>query len=294
MYQIKHIKENNILELKNSDASLYAKIHLEEGASLQELTLDNKVVIADLKPLLYTDTYASAIMFPFANRIKNGAYTFNKTHYQLHKNNEAENNALHGLVYNKGFKIVGHSQGNDSVSVKLEYEENELPMGFPFTYNIQLEYAFTKKIMSLKVSVKNTGEASFPFTLGWHPYFLSDNLYHSSLEFSSNKKLVLGERNITTGVETIEAIKTFNIEDKKLDDCWVLNKNSVKFKTPKYQFLLESSEENNFLQVYTPPKKNAIAIEPTTGVSDSFNNKIGLKELKPNNSYYIEWRLKMI
>jgi len=28
-----------------------------------------------------------------------------------------------------------------------------------------------------------------------------------------------------------------------------------------------------------PPKKNVIAIKPTTGISNSFNNEIGLKNL---------------
>ena len=294
MYHINYHKKENVLELKNTDASFYAKIHLNDGASLQKLTLDNNSIIVDLDPLVYSNTYASAILFPFANRIKDGAYTFNKTDYQLDANNASENNALHGLVYNKAFKIINHNSNNNSISVKLEYDENELSKGFPFTYNIQLEYVFTKDAMNLKVSVKNTSIESFPFTLGWHPYFLSDNLYASNLEFSSHQKLILGERNLTTGVETIDEIKIFNIEDKKLDDCWVLSNNIIKFNTPTYQFVIESSEENNFLQAYTPPKENIIAIEPTTGVSDSFNNKIGLKTLKPNASYNIEWRLKMI
>ncbi|WP_418602876.1 aldose 1-epimerase [Hwangdonia sp.] len=294
MYSIKHHNETNVLELKNSDDSFYAKIHLNDGASLQELMLDGKSIIVDLNPLVYAETYASAILFPFANRIKDGTYIFNKTRYQLDTNNKSENNALHGLVYNKAFKIIAHKGGNDSISVKLEYEENALSKGFPFTYTIQLEYVFTKDTMNLLVSIKNTSTASFPFTLGWHPYFLSENLYASNLEFSSHQKLKLGERNITMGVENIEAIKTFNIKDKKLDDCWILDDDTVKFNTPTYQFVIESSEENNFLQVYTPPKENIIAIEPTTGVSDSFNNQIGLKVLKSNASYHIEWRLKMI
>ncbi|WP_034041388.1 aldose 1-epimerase [Wocania ichthyoenteri] len=294
MYSIKHYKEENVLELKSSDTSFYAKIYLNEGASLQELTLSNKPIIVSLEPLVYSNTYASAILFPFANRIKDGAYVFNKTHYQLHTNNESENNALHGLVYDKAFKIINHKENNDSISIKLEYKENKLAKGFPFTYSIQLEYVFTRDSLDLIVLVKNTSAESFPFTLGWHPYFLSANLYESSLEFSSREKLILGERNITTGTESITDVKIFNIEDKKLDDCWALSRGTIKFNTPEYQFLLKSSEENNFLQVYTPPKENIIAIEPTTGVSNSFNNQIGLKVLEPNASYKIEWRLKMI
>ncbi|WP_298239344.1 aldose 1-epimerase [uncultured Algibacter sp.] len=294
MYQTKLNQKSNILEISNLNKSLNAKIHLNQGASLQELTLDGKVVIGVLNPLVYADTYASAILFPFANRIKDGAYAFNGEKFQLDTNQKKEQNALHGLVYNKTFKVISENINEDKVSVELSYTETYPIKGFPYTYRVNLVYTFTKKSLNLNVSITNTDSKSFPFTLGWHPYFLSENLYSSSLNFSSNKKIVLGERNITTSIEKIEDKGTLDIKDKQLDDCWVLNSNKVQFNTPDYKFVLDSSEKDNFLQVYTPPKKNVIAIEPTTGVSDSFNNKIGLKILKPNAIYNIIWNLNII
>jgi aldose 1-epimerase len=86
----------------------------------------------------------------------------------------------------------------------------------------------------------------------------------------------------------------FLIEDKTLDDCFAIDSNEIVFETPQYSFALKSSEKNSFLQLYTPPHPNAIAIEPTTGISDSFNNGVGLKTLKPNDTYYINWNLKII
>lgn len=293
MYKINHNKELNILEIENSKSEVSGKIHLDSGASLQELTLKGHAIIKDLSPLTYANTYASSILFPFANRIKDGAYTFNDQEFQFEINQKEENNALHGLVYDKTFQIINQEISNNSASILLEYNETELSIGFPYTYTIQLKYVFTSNGLSLNVSVKNTDSKAFPFTLGWHPYFLSDNLFNSSLDFKSNKKIVLGERNITTGVEDFELNDVFHIEDKQLDDCWVLDANEVIFNTPKYQLQMASSTENNFLQAYTPPKLNTIAIEPTTGVSDSFNNHIGLKILDANDTYNINWSLKI-
>ncbi len=293
MYQINHNKELNILEIENSERKLYGKIHLNSGASLQELTLNGHAIIEDLSPLTYANTYASSILFPFANRIKDGAYTFDGKAFQFETNQKEENNALHGLVYNKTFQIIDQETSHDSASILLEYNETELSIGFPYTYTIQLKYTFTSNDLNLKVSVKNTDSKAFPFTLGWHPYFLSDHLFNSSLDFNSTKKIVLGERNITTGVEEFELKEPFNIEDKQLDDCWVLDSNEVTFNTPKYQLIIGSSAENNYLQAYTPPKLNTIAIEPTTGVSDSFNNNIGLEVLDVNDTYDINWSLKI-
>ena len=293
MYKIKHNQDLNVLEIENSKNNFNGKIYLNDGASLQELTLNGHSIIQDLAPLTYNSTYASSILFPFANRIKDGVYTYEGKEFQFERNQKEEDNALHGLVYNKTFKVVNQKTCNDSAEIILEYIENKIISGFPYTYGITLTYVFTQNNMSLKVSIKNTDSKSFPFTLGWHPYFISKNLHDSSLDFDASEKLIIGNRNITTGIKNIKPIKTFQIKDKQLDDCWVLSSNTIKFNTPKYKLTINSSVKNNFLQVYTPPNANTIAIEPTTGVSDSFNNNIGLQVLKPNQSYHITWGLNI-
>lgn len=293
MYQINHQRTSQVLELQNPENGCHAKIYLGQGASLQELTLSGKQLIVDLAPLKYADTYASSILFPFANRIKDGQYQFEGTNYQLETNQKEENNALHGLVYNKTFEIVESTSSTNEAYVSLKYIEDTKTIGFPFTYEISVSYRFTNDSLTLGVIVKNTDIKPFPFTLGWHPYFLSANLFESSLVFKSDEKFVLGDRNITTGSEPFNHEGSFQIQDKSLDDCWNLDSNAIGFHTPDYRFVIESSDVNNFLQVYTPPKENTIAIEPTTGISNSFNNQIGLKTLNPGETYRIDWNLKL-
>ncbi|NEW80020.1 MAG: aldose 1-epimerase, partial [Gelidibacter sp.] len=80
MYQIKQtidLKNNiNFIEIEDSNKVSFAKIHLNLGGSLQELILLNQHIIKDLHPLTYDNTYASAILFPFANRIEDGSYVY--------------------------------------------------------------------------------------------------------------------------------------------------------------------------------------------------------------------------
>ena len=163
MYNINHNNALNILEIENSKKKVYGKIHLNSGASLQELTLKGHILIKDLSPLTYANTYASSILFPFANRIKNGAYTFNNKAFQLEINQKEENNALHGLIYNKTFQIIDQETSHDSASILLEYNETELSVGFPYTYTIQLKYVFTSNDLNLNVSVKKHRLKSISF-----------------------------------------------------------------------------------------------------------------------------------
>lgn len=293
MYSTNYVKEQNILEVKNSSGSVYGKIHLNDGASLQVLTLDTHEIIQDLAPLSYSEVYASSILFPFANRIKDGVYQFDGNTYQFDINHKDEQNALHGLVYNKTFTILDEGLSENNAKITLEYDEPNLSQGFPFPYKFQLEYTFTDNSVAVKATVFNTGKKRFPFTLGWHPYFISENLKESTLAFSSSEKVVLGERNITTGTEAIAKENKLQLHMVTLDDCWILDNDKVEFITPKYKLTFRATGDYNCLQAYIPPKKNTIAIEPTTGVSNSFNNNIGLRILNPQDTYDITWTLQI-
>lgn len=297
MYTINHTKasKNNLdyIEITDLEKTSYAKIHLNQGASIQELKLNNHDLIKDMSPMTYANTYASAILFPFANRIKDGSYKFEGNTYQFDINEEKLNNAIHGLVYNKTFEVLDEETTEAYAVVKLVYHEKNLCNGFPFTYSIYLAYILAEGTLDVNVEIKNTDSKPFPFTLGWHPYFLTSDLYHSSFIFDSKERLKLDNRNITEGLVVNEHGNGFKVNNQSLDDCFVLDSNAVLFLTPKYILTLKSSEDDCFLQIYTPPHKNTIAIEPTTGVSDSFNNGIGLKTLQPSKTYRIHWNLKI-
>ncbi|WP_400077440.1 aldose 1-epimerase [Winogradskyella sp. R77965] len=295
MYKIEHQKDHqsNQVKLMNSSKTSYAVISLNQGASLQKLTIKDTAIIEDLLPLKYAETYASSVLFPFANRIKDGIYTFNEKQYQLETNHKEENNALHGFVYDKTFKILSENVSDSEASIKLEYEEFKISKGFPYTYTVQLIYTLNEDVLNLNVFVKNTDSKPFPFTIGWHPYFMSKNLYNSKVKFDCSKKVILGDRLITTGTEDYPHNESIQIEDKQLDDCFILDSNKIHFLTPEYDLEMTSSSKDTFLQLYTPPKKNTIAIEPTTGISDSFNNTIGLQILEPGNTYTIDWTIKL-
>jgi aldose 1-epimerase len=282
----------SIIKLQNSDTSTAAIISLEQGGRLQELSLLGKSIIKEIPNFNYKDSYASAVLFPFASRIENGKYTFKNTKFQLDCN-EKGLNALHGLVYNKKFEIVHTIESINDASVTIAYQELEESLGFPFKYNIHLIYTLTNDELSLSVTIKNTDVNPFPFTLGWHPYFFTDGLSKSVLKFKSDQKIVFDENLITNKIEDYKAHAVFKVENKALDDCFILNSNTIGFKTPNYQLEISTNQIENYLQLYTPENLPLIAIEPMTGVSNSFNNNIGLQVLQPNTSFSLKWNVKI-
>jgi len=131
----------------------------------------------------------------------------------------------------------------------------------------------------------------FPFTLGWHPYFMSSELDNSSLNFKSNTKFLFDNQQIISGKTTINETMPHSLKNVTLDDAYSLEENSIEFSIPLYEIKIESSSRGNLLQLYTPNQYNCIAIEPMTGACDSFNNKIGLQMLESGNNYKVEWKV---
>ncbi|MFT7442128.1 MAG: aldose 1-epimerase [Maribacter sp.] len=294
MYKVEEItaEKGGFLVLKNADNTAKAMISLEEGGRLQELIFKDVFLIKEQPNFNYKDSYASSILFPFASRIQEGKYSFRDEEYQFNLN-ETGKNALHGLVYNQKFELISKKESTDFCAVTIAYRATKESEGFPYTYEIYATYTLKESAITLSLKIKNTDSKTFPFTLGWHPYFLSDNLTKSSLRFKSDQKIEFDKSLITKKVIDHKTEEEFKIEEKQLDDCFILKTDAVQFKTPSYLIEISTDKKENYLQLYTPKDFSVIAIEPMTGVSNSFNNKIGLQVLEPNKTYSITWNVKL-
>ena len=291
LYTLKEIETQGLhyIELTSSDGASKAQISLNQGGRLSNLVFEDTQVLADFDASTYENNYASSILFPFVNRIKDGKYKFNNSKYTLNCNEVDKNNALHGLVYNKTFACTKKALTLNNASVTLQYKDYGKHQGFPFKFNIELIYTLNKKGIIVSVNIINKDEKPFPFSLGWHPYFYSKNLYNSTLSFRSNKKYVFDNQQIISGTTDLNIEMPFQLKAVTLDDCYPLKTNEIDFLTPEYSFNIASTSKENFLQLYTPEVRNVIAIEPMTGAVDNFNNKIGLQTLQPNETYSMKW-----
>ncbi|MEM8568139.1 MAG: aldose 1-epimerase [Bacteroidota bacterium] len=278
----------NIVELSNQEKTILARFYPDLGGSIQSLVLEGKMIIDDVAPLAYEDTFASSVLFPFVNRITNGTYEFRGKTYQLECNEKGANNALHGHVYNKTFQLAGSQLDTDTGTLAFKYLHDGKTKGFPFRYSIELVYMVSKGVFRLKVIIKNLDERSFPFTTGWHPYFNSADLFNSSLGFKGSDELSIDPRD-----SKVQETTTMAIRDKKLDHAFSLFSRKIEFVTPEYRLSIWSRHDTRFFQLFTPKKPNVIAIEPMTGVANSFGNGLGLQILDPGGIYETEWGLNV-
>lgn len=291
MYTLTEIEIDglNYLEIVSADGKSKAQLCLNQGGRLSSFVFEDVQVLTDFDASSYKDNYASAILFPFTNRIKDGEYTFNNSKYKLNCNEVDKSNALHGLVYDKTFVCINNVLESDYASVTLQYISDGKMKGYPFKFNIELTYTLCESGIILSINIINKDKKTFPFSLGWHPYFNSKDLDNSTINFESNTKYVFDNQLIISGAIPLDIEMPFQLQGVKLDNGYLLLTNEIDFSSPEYALNLKSTAKENFLQLYTPNQPNTIAIEPMTGAANNFNNKIGLQTLQPNTTYNVKW-----
>ncbi len=279
------------VNLQNDKNSLI--ICPEYGAAISKLILNGKTIILSPKKVNTPHTYASSILFPFANRIDSGIYKFNDKTYKLNRNEISKNHAIHGLIYNKQFKIESYFLKSKKASITLSYTTKEYGFkGYPFHFKFQLKYTIEDNELTLDANIKNLGSQTLPFSLGWHPYFYTETTIDRQLQLNAKSKLIINESMIPIGIDE-ENITSIFI-DRNYDDCYKLENNEVIYRTLDYVLRLSSNSENNYLQLYTPKNQNLVAIEYMTAPPNCFNNNTDLLLLKPSKEFSNTWCLKLI
>ncbi len=240
-------------------------------ASLQEITQQH---------------YKGVILAPFPNRLAAAQYNFENNTYTLPINREKENLALHGLLYNEPFEII--QQVDNELTLYYLYDANEA--GYPFKFSLTINYILHKSgRLEIQSYIENLG-SSMPFGLGWHPYFQLDvNVDELELAFPPSDWVILDEQKIPTGnLDPYEIDGDFLImKNQHFDDCFALRKgqvNQFKVRSKQFDLIIQSPSLADFayFQIYTPPSRTSIAVEPMTCAPNAFNNGMGLKVLGPN------------
>ena len=98
-------------------------------------------------------------MFPVCGRFFGGHYTYEGKTYEM---------PIHGFARTEDFRL--EEQTENTLSFVLTENERTLAM-YPFPFSLRVTYTLSGKKLSATATVRNTGKAVLPATLGVHPGF---------------------------------------------------------------------------------------------------------------------------
>ena len=263
-----------------------------EGIDLTETFETEETLMRELEVI-----YPNAKLSPFVCRLHNGQYSWQNQTFQIEPV-KADGHALHGWMYKTPFTIVEKIQTPEAATLVIRTSYNRDFVFFPFSFDLIITYTLRRSgEFEITSQYKNTGNTSFPLTDGWHPYFLTpDGTDKTHLQADVNEYLA-AENLIPTGKRIAYLLfqKGQEIGTTHWDTCFLWKEHGkARLTTSMGTLIMENVKGYDFLQIYTPPHRNSIALEPLTGAPDAWNNSIGLITLLPDEQRNFTVRMNFI
>jgi aldose 1-epimerase len=237
------------------------------------------------------------ILFPFPNRIRDGRFTWEGKEYRLPLNDPAGKNAIHGFPVRKPWGVVAQGADSDSAWVTAEFvgskDAPESAALWPADYVLRVTYRMRASALLVEAEVTNPDRVSLPFGLGYHPYFrvpllAGDAPEHYWVESSAREMWEL-EDGVPTGKRLGPPAAKDLTQGKRFPEL-TLDDLFTDLETPSssapgtlcWRAGLRQPEKNLEVQVltspsfrelvlFTPPHRQAVALEPYTCATDAIN-----------------------
>ena len=267
------------------------------GANLLDLQFGGISVIEGFKTpeeLVEIAWGKSIILFPFPNRLRDGRYVHEGKTYQFPINNADTGNAIHGFSNNVKMEVTNVETTENEGKLTCSYTHDGSHEGYPFRFTFNIAFTLRGSNLDVEMALTNEDSTTIPVGLGWHPYFrLSEKSDDTFLQMPDCQLVEIDERMIPTGEKSdfMDFQTTTQLRDGFLDNGFY-----IKNQTQNAEVILSSNvgkltcwQETgagkwNFVQVFTPPHRMSIAVEPMTCNVDAFNSKDGLTILNPSET----------
>ncbi len=315
LFRIECTRKNGLefVKIVNSVSGEYLSIIPEFGANVNALVLRHQEKLYSVlegndrrEDFRGNRVFRGAKLLPFPNRIKEGKFTFRNRLYHLPQNYTREGNAAHGFVYDKPFHLVKENTSEQWGEVYLTYQYSGDYPGYPFPFTVQIHYRLQQKMGFIcETRVFNSGRQEMPLGDGWHPFFtMGESVNNLLLRFQARKQILLNHHLIPTGEkQEFREYREFTpFGERHFDSCFLLNNESerqwIELRHQQENLTLVLWQEvgpgkYNYLQIYTPPERTSVALEPMTCNVDAFNNGEGLIVLKPGEEFRARYGVQL-
>lgn len=255
------------------------------------------------------------ILFPFPGRMRDGKFTCEGKTYQLPLNDSTKTHAIHGFTPRNPWRATDDNGDDQWAFVRGEFNlRKDLPAAvgqWPSEFDLSVTYRLFKDRLRVDTTVENVGKGVMPFGLGFHPYFrlpgATGDVGEHILQANVSEVWEVTPDNMPTGMrpdvpDDLSFAFPREVGPKPLDnvlthvtsrtasmaDLRELAVLSHPASPGIVRFLADASYRE--LVLFTPPHRQAIAIEPYTCSADAANLwergiDSGWRELAPGESW---------
>ncbi|WP_233191502.1 MULTISPECIES: aldose 1-epimerase family protein [unclassified Cryobacterium] len=283
----------------------YRAVVTGTGATLRVLQYDSRDLIvsfAEDQPMV---NFRGVLAAPWPNRIADGRYHLDGVTQQLPINEPSRECALHGLVYDRAWRLVHHSDSEVVLGLRLPVGD-----GYPFQLDLLARYWLSPVGLTTSIEATNAGTGTAPYGVCPHPYLRAgDSPLHTwQLSLPAERYLrVTPDRLLPDGLaDVVDGPFDFRqpcpIGSVQIDHAFTgLVRDSDGVATVELRdtdgsgVAMSWGTDCPWLQIHTAdlptPGMNrlGLAVEPMTCAPDAFNSGTDLIWLSPGASHRASW-----
>jgi aldose 1-epimerase len=231
-------------------------------------------------------TFGIPLLHPWANRLGGFAYSAAGHDVVLgaetpHLKTEEHGLPIHGLLAaNKGWMV---REATDTMLIaELDYAAQEdLLAAFPYPHTLELAVEQAPASLTITTTLTPTSGQPVPVAFGFHPYFTLPGVTREELILRAPAmyRLLLDDRGIPTGEREPVPARRAPIGDANLDDAFTELGPDPAFTIAGggHELTVRFVEGYTHLQLFTPPQRPVVAIEPMTAPTDALRSGDGLR-----------------
>lgn len=257
------------------------------GAALIQLRLDGENYCPPRNAADLVARYHGSVIAPWANRVRDGRYSFRGDSYQVETNESQLNNSLHGLSATVKWETVEVTPTACTFTAITGDTH-----GYPWRIQLQAGYSLDDAGLRLTFVATNFSDSAAPFCWAFHPYFQLPSADASTWQLSAelDKFIEVDERLLPVARSQVSGAMDFRNGSAccfpGLDHAFSFAADvapKVTLGSPQSKTVsIESDPGTRWLQLHHPTGfPRTIVIEPQSSPPDAMNSGVGLITLDP-------------
>jgi len=241
---------------------------------------------------------ALPLVHPWANRLAHWEYEAAGTTVDLHGLElpvDANGLPMHGNLLGAAFDVEQSRDGR--IVARLDYGAHPDKLrAFPFPHAITVDARLhPTRGLNVVTHVTATSETPVPISFGWHPFLQLPGAPRAQweLRWPACEHVEVDEHILPTGTQRPLAASRAPLADQSFDDHYALGADrTFAISVGRHVVSLEFDAAYPYAQLFAPPDRDLVAIEPMTATIDALGR--GLTPLvAPGNRFSAAFSIRI-
>jgi aldose 1-epimerase len=290
--------------IRNGD---HEAVVVEVGGGLRTYAVGGCDVLAGYALDARCSAGRGQLLMPWANRIRDGRYTFAGQDHRLALTEPDRGNAIHGLVRWAIWSVLEQAEDTVTLGYRLRPQQ-----GWEWSLDLSVTYALTATGLTVTPRASNVGTDAAPFGFGAHPYLSvgEDRVDEVEVCIPAAAVLEVDDRLLPQGLAGVQGTDQDFREPRVLGElaldtaftnvvaeangCWRVT--LAHPHTGRVVTVWADAKAYQWVQVFTGDslpltsrRTSGIAVEPMTCPPNAFNSGDDLLVLEPGQEFAAPW-----